>query len=589
VTRIGRGRRHAGQGASEHDRARTLAAERLDGPLDAPDTAWLDGHLAGCDACRAVASAYEADRLALRGLRTDNVKPPRDLWARTAAAIEQESASHHGMRRGRRASAGRSLPSLGVLSGVAVIAVVIGATALSGGFGFFGGTPGIGTTPDSTKSPLAIASTVPSPGPTPIVVGAGAVGWIGTSADGDLAYNVTDVDEVCPPERQPDCAPVVDGNSKRVSIDAKPRSIFQSPSKNQAVVVGTDASGDDAVIVIALPTADPTADPTGSPPPTTGPTDTPTPSDSPTEPPTATPTATAPDTTPSAPTGSEGPTETPTLTPIPTQLATIAIVSGVTVVGQSAAYSPDGSWFAFTARPSDGSTGPDIYVWRVGEPKATPLTTDHASVFASWLGSRVLGSRPTAGVVDGAEVAAQSFFIDPESGKETPIAGSDWRPVVDRNGTWAVAWTGTVRLAADGVTTVPATGELVLGRFDPEGTSDPTPSSSIAAGPFADFDARWDETGTWLAMWLADPDATATFGRLTLLHLDRETGALDRPNGAPQDVPALPGFSISDGRLAWATPPGQGGEGSRIQIVAWTDKTVGAVESVPVTDVVVVH
>jgi hypothetical protein len=203
----------------------------------------------------------------------------------------------------------------------------------------------------------------------------------------------------------------------------------------------------------------------------------------------------------------------------------------------------------------------------------------------------VLGSRPTAGTVDGAEVPAASFFIDPASGTETPIAGSDWRPVVDRNGTWSVAWSGTVRPAADGVTTVPATGALVLRRFDPDGTGETsaTPPPAISTGPFSDFDARWDETGTWLAIWLADPDASATFGRLTLLHVDRETGALDRPNGAPQDVPALPGFSISDGRLAWATPPGQGGEGSRIQIVAWTDKTVGAVESVPVTDVVVVH
>jgi cellulose synthase/poly-beta-1,6-N-acetylglucosamine synthase-like glycosyltransferase len=40
---------------------------------------------------------------------------------------------------------------------------------------------------------------------------------------------------------------------------------------------------------------------------------------------------------------------------------------GVKVVGQSAAYSPDGAWFAFTARPTDGSEGPDIYVWRVGD------------------------------------------------------------------------------------------------------------------------------------------------------------------------------------------------------------------------------
>jgi hypothetical protein len=54
-------------------------------------------------------------------------------------------------------------------------------------------------------------------------------------------------------------------------------------------------------------------------------------------------------------------------------------------------------------------------------------------------------------------------------------------------------------------------------------------------------------------------------------------------------MPALPGFSIADGRLAWATPRGQGGEGSRVQVVAWTDDAVGAVESGPVENVVVIH
>ena len=73
------------------------------------------------------------------------------------------------------------------------------------------------------------------------------------------------------------------------------------------------------------------------------------------------------------------------------------------------------------------------------------------------------------------------------------------------------------------------------------------------------------------------------------LHLDPATGTLDQPPGAPRDVAALPGFSIADGRIAWATPPGQGGEGSRIQIVAWTADAVGGVESVPIEGVVVVR
>jgi hypothetical protein len=110
----------------------------------------------------------------------------------------------------------------------------------------------------------------------------------------------------------------------------------------------------------------------------------------------------------------------------------------------------------------------------------------------------------------------------------------------------------------------------------------------IAQGPISEFDARWDDTGTWLAIWIADT-VDPSIGRLSLLHVDPTTGLIDRPASAPQDVPALPGFSIGTGRLAWATPPGQGGEGSRIQIVAWTEEAVGAVESIPVEGAIVVQ
>ena len=70
----------------------------------------------------------------------------------------------------------------------------------------------------------------------------------------------------------------------------------------------------------------------------------------------------------------------------------------------------------------------------------------------------------------------------------------------------------------------------------------------------------------------ADPQV----GRLSLLsRRSGERRARARRRRADPGCPALPGFSIGDGRLAWATPPGQGGEGSRVQIVAWTDDGVG--------------
>ena len=51
----------------------------------------------------------------------------------------------------------------------------------------------------------------------------------------------------------------------RVDLTIRPKSISQSPVRNQAVVVGTDTTGDDAVLVIALPTAEPTPTPAPTP------------------------------------------------------------------------------------------------------------------------------------------------------------------------------------------------------------------------------------------------------------------------------------------------------------------------------------
>jgi len=363
----------------------------------------------------------------------------------------------------------------------------------------------------------------------------------------------------------------------------------------------------------------------------------------------------------------------------------VAIITNVAIVGRTASYSPDGRWFAFSARPADGSTGPDIYVWHVGDPLARPLTVDHASVFASWVGGDLLGSRvgPAAAIlpetaspepsgpagtsspdtaieilpaidiptgrelgqvvppsrpepdfvlamIDPHETMPQTFLLDPVTGIEIDLLDAEWQPAVDPTGLAMVAWQGTVGIARDGITASPATGNLVLHPFhrpiefddpvdpaeaSPSASLEPTPTRSpppsadpsgspvasaspevmrdfppqiVAAGPIADFDARWDETGKWLAIWIADP-VDPGLGRLSLLHFDPFTGTLDRPEGAPQDVTALPGFSIAFGRLAWASPPGQGGEGSRIQIAAWTEDQVGAIESIPVVGAIVVQ
>jgi hypothetical protein len=682
MSRFGRVGRRPDHWGSPHERARVRAAERLEAPLKPSEAAWLEAHLEGCPSCAAIAVSYTADRAVLRRLRDANPEPPRDLWARTAAGIEREAAASGRRRRAATSPRAPSRPAVGALSAlavVAVVAVVLVATALSGGFLGDRGIALASTHPGESPAISVRAA------PTAIAVGADEVRWLGVRDDGAFAYNVANIDAVCPLDRQPDCAPFADGHARPVTLTAIPKFVFQSPVDDQAVVVGTDAAGADAVIVVALPTPEPSNPATPSQPTATD-SAVPVPSvATPSIEPTPTPT----------PTLSPEPSESPERTPPPSGTAVepgddllasaspsvepsagtaVAIITNITVVGRGAGYSPDGAWFAFSARPADGSAGPDIYVWHVGDPLAVALTVDHASVFASWVGNEILGSRVTpAGVTspispdadpsasveptppptpsptptpvpspDGSaavdasaspeptpapEFVAQPFLIDPLTGIETPMLGADWQPVVDPTGVWVAAWEGTVRSGSDGLSMVPATGRLVIHEFQalPDLTASPAPSDLpsesasaqpsdlptvqpvfptdaspapsvipaiepqvIAEGPIASFDARWDNTGTWLAVWIADAVDPA-IGRLSLLHVDPITGLIDRPLGAPQDVPALPGFSIGVGRLAWATPPGQGGEGSRIQIVAWTEDAVGAVESVPVEGAIVIQ
>ncbi len=606
MSRFGRVTRRPDDWATPHDRARSRAAERLDDELDPGEAAWLDEHLAGCEACRVVAEAYVADRLALRSLRDIAPEPPRDLWARTAAGIERE-AGH-----GRAGSPSRRLP-LGAISGIAVIAIVLGATALSGAWNI--GAPGVDT---ANASPSGNGQ----PGATPMLVAAGAVGWVRTLDDGAYAYNVADLDEVCPAGDRPDCAALDDQAFERLDLAAAPKSVIGSPTDGRAIVVGQDASGRQSIFVVSLPKAGTESQPPrATPKPSRTPTPTKTAAATPVETASTTPSESAvpsesPATTPEAAT-SPGPTDEPVETPEPTATTepspivtpvptpstletpspeptvalNLAIASGVSVVGESAAFSADGKWFAFTARPADKTDGPDIYVWRVGDELSRRLTTDGRSVFASWHGDSIIGSGLASGdPVDGAHTPV-SFRVDPTSGERTDVSSGLWRPAVDPSGTFAIAWDGSVKVpATDAVEMVPGRGDLRIVRWPADGSDagaagDPIPG---IAGPVGDFDVRWDETGSWVAIWRSEP-ADPGIGRLTLLRLDRESGKLTRPEGAPTEVPALSGFSIGNGRLAWVTPHGQDAQGSKVQVVAWSDDGVGATESVPGEDVVVVR
>ncbi len=584
MSRFSRLHRRADDRSDAHERAKTRLAERMDMALDPSESAWLDEHLAGCASCSAIASGYEDDRLALRALRDAAPEPPRDLWARTAAAIEAGSgatATRKGLRR---------LP-VGALSGLTVVAIVVGVSLMSGSIPVYqGGVTGEGQPGSEGPGIAPVTPTEPTPAqPTPIVVGAGPVGWV-EGPEG--AYHRVTVGEVCPAGGAPDCPTVRDADQFGVAFSGAPRTIVGSPTQRQAVAISKTADAGDELVVVALPdqtqrpavTAEPSASASTAAAPSAEATTEPPPSAAASA--SAEPSASA--AVPSAAVELPVASIEPSATPTETAAAVLAIASGIEVVGESAAFSPDGNWFAFTARLADGSAGTDVYTWRVGDERARALTDDGDSYFASWAGGRLIVSRPDDATTTDPD--ATSVAIDPASGDETD-AGDVWRPAVDPTSELAIVWDGRLTQVGDGATWAPADGSLELRTWsaDGPGPADGADRSRVVtdAAP-RDFDVRWDETGEWVAVWVADRDDPVV-GRLTLFHVDREETRLEQVDGAPVDVPALPGFSIGDGRLAWATPRGQGGEGSRIQIAAWSETDVGIVESSPGEDPVVIR
>jgi putative zinc finger protein len=576
MSRFPRLRRREDQWPDAHAHARMRLAERLDGPLGLAEATWLDEHLAECPACTGIAAAYEDDRLALRSLRDQRLDPPRDLWARTAAAIEAGSHvdAQAGSPRGRLAA----LP-IGALSGLTVVALVVGVSLLSGSISIYLDTGnGVKGEDPSGEGPSFASATPESAAvePTPFAVGSvGPVGWIDQGPDG--GHHTATVDEVCPVKGAAGCPPLLASRDDGVAFNRATKTIVGSPTRPQAIAIAKSDTTGDEVVVVAMPEGTDEPSPSAAPPSKTPAPETPNPS------------AAVASIAPSVETEpSVEPSVSPTLSPEPTVAARVAIASGIEVVGESAAYSPDGSWFAFTARPADGSGGPDVHVWRVGDEQAVKVTDDGASYFASWSGNEIIASRPSQPESD--DTRPVSVMIDPATHAETD-AGDLWRPVVDPTGRFAIAWDGSLaRADADG-TWLPARGNLELRRWSDDGPRDASGSKSsrVAADEAAgDFDVRWDEGGEWVAIWIAEtPDSQV--GQLTLYRVDQANVRLERADGAPTQESALPGFSMGEGRLAWATPPGEGGEGSRIQIAAWSDDGVGVVESGPGDQLVVIR
>lgn len=582
----------------EHDRARRLCAERLAGPLDDDDEAlWLSTHLGWCAPCRAVRDEYEAQRLELRSLRLAAPQPPRTLWARTSALLDRETRARPvpTLGAGSAVVRGRNPAPVGAMSAVLVVAVVVGVSMLGGARIL---------RPAATDAPRQ-----PNlrPAATPFPVPVREVGLYAQLPDGRLALVTGRVHEVCPLDIDSACA--APGLSTRRLLEvgtARAQAVLQSPTRSQLVVVGRDADGSGVdLFVVPVPPEVPaaTAPPAVELEPGTDPEATAGSTQPPVDPhppgsPEATPATAEPDPSPPGgpgmidPSAPPGPSEasadpaataSPAASPPPIVDEIVRIASDVLIVGDVGAYAPDGQAFAFTARPADGRHGPDVYLWRPGEPAAVAVTSDHASVFSDWADGWLLISRVSGDVAADGTQQPISVLVDPETGIQRVLPmSSAWRPTVDPTSRTAVWWDGSVRRDPSGSGWVGAAGRLVLGDWrgpDAPGASvsgAPSPSIDVLGeGPIGEWQARWDETGTRLALWIAEPGDPGT-GRLSLFGIDATTGRIDPEAVLLSDAPALAGFSIGGGRLAWLRPEADGT--SSVVVVAWTDSGIGRVD-----------
>jgi hypothetical protein len=230
-------------------------------------------------------------------------------------------------------------------------------------------------------------------------------------------------------------------------------------------------------------------------------------------------------------------------------------------------YSPDGSYLAFSAMPSDGSAGPDVYVWAVGDTSAKAITSDHDSWLSAWTGDGILVSRVTDGT-------PSAYRLDPASGDAVPIGGPGiWLPSVSPDGTSAAWWSGTVKLAADGITWVPDSGKLVLGPWSDAGAG--VGAQTLARGPLDSWQVRWDEAGSVVAVWV-DQVGSALGGQLSLYRVDATTNAPNLDAPILDAAPANPDFSLRTGRLAWTAPSDTAPQ--TVEVLAWAGKAIGRLE-----------
>jgi hypothetical protein len=241
----------------------------------------------------------------------------------------------------------------------------------------------------------------------------------------------------------------------------------------------------------------------------------------------------------------------------------VAILSGYEIVGRDPQFSPDGSLVAFSARPVDHSTGPDVFIWRSGTEQAQPVTSHHADLFAGWFGQEILiseitadlgpatatagatasaaamgtvGASATAGATATASagaaasggpgtVGSTSYVYDPGTGTALEIARPMLLPVVDPTGRYVVYWSGTVEFDPVSGLWQPGLGNLY---FDSWSNLTLVPASlGQVATP--------TETATAAASTTPAPQATATVAPTEAP--SPSPGATEEPTAGPSPAP----------------------------------------------------
>ena len=545
--------------AAQHERARMLAAEAVDGQLAPADAEWLTAHFETCADCAAVAGEYDAIHTELRSLATP--QPPRDLWARTAAALDAVDAKAAGRSRGL--GRGRTGDRPLVMTAVAVGCVVVVAAA-----SLLAQSPVVAPAPAATRSDviaLATPSAVRSFGSpeAPLAVVNGTSYWIAADAG---VYQIKGGTAEC--AASDGSCTVASSGVKTLGSIASDQSVSAAiaPDASRAAVWTPDKvvilplANKPATVSIDLLTPQPTLIPTPTPTPITpAATASPVPSPSASA---ASPAAASASPTPSASTGpnqtptpaptatAAPPTSTPTprtsttapQTPAPSAAAAtgpIAILSGYEVVGRDPEFSPDGSLVAFAARPVDHSTGPDVFVWRSGQSQATPITFRHSGLFAGWFGGRILISEVSVpGAASGA-ARSTSYVFDPSTGSALQIGRPMLLPAVDPTGKYLVYWAGTVALDPATGLWGPAGGDLYFETWSDLTLTpvslgpvvNPSPSPSLSPSP----------TPSAAASLAASPAPTADASPAGSAGATQTPAASPRPSApAPTETPVQP-------------------------------------------------